>query len=229
MKELIDKIDLTLEDNILDPDEKLDLKKELHERHLSKEARIHLINHSSKIALEKANCDNFKEVMTWLRKITTLLGNTESEPFYNNAYFGPDDNIRDIVIRELNQSEHSLKICMFTISDNPIAEVILNAFRRNVKVSIITDDGKIFDKGSDIQSLQKGGIEIKIDSYKSLMHHKFCIIDNYKVITGSYNWTKTAAEINNENIVITDTVKIVKAFIAEFDKLWRQMKTLDNW
>jgi phosphatidylserine/phosphatidylglycerophosphate/cardiolipin synthase-like enzyme len=158
-----------------------------------------------------------------------LLGNTEAEAFYNNAYFGPEDNIRDVIIRELNQCERSLKICMFTISDNPIANAIMDAFKRNVKVSIITDDGKIFDKGSDIQMLQKGGIEVKIDSYKSLMHHKFCIIDNYKVITGSYNWTRTAAEFNNENIVITDTVKIVKSFIVEFDKLWGQMKTLDKW
>jgi phosphatidylserine/phosphatidylglycerophosphate/cardiolipin synthase-like enzyme len=33
------------------------------------------------------------------------------------------------------------------------------------------------------------------------MHHKFCIIDGYVVITGSYNWSYNA-ENNDENILI---------------------------
>jgi phosphatidylserine/phosphatidylglycerophosphate/cardiolipin synthase-like enzyme len=229
MKELIEKIDATLEDNILDEDEKKDLRSELHERHLSKTARIQLINHATKIAMAKAGSDNFREVMQWLRKITILLGNTDAEEFYNNAFFGPHDNLRNITIRELSQCERSMKICMFTISDNPISNAILEAQKRGVKVSIITDDGKVFDKGSDIKMLNKKGIEVRIDSYKSLMHHKFCIIDNCKVITGSYNWTRTAAEMNNENIIITDDVKIVKSFIAEFDKLSNEMELLGKW
>ncbi len=229
MKELIEKIDATLDDNILSTDEKDDLKTELYERHLSKTARIQLIDHVSKIALAKASRENFREVMNWLRKVTILLGNTESEQLYNNAYFGPEDNIRDIIIRELNHCERSLKICVFTISDNPISDAIMDAHKRCVKVSIITDDGKVFDKGSDIKELSREGIEVKIDSYKSLMHHKFCVIDNYKVISGSYNWTRTAAEMNNENIILTDEVKIAKAFIVEFDKLWRKMEPLKKW
>ena len=229
MKELVEKIDATLEDNILDQNEKDDLKAELHERHLSKAARIQLINHATKIALTKVNQSNYQEVMHWLQKVTVLLGNSESEHHYNNAYFAPEDNIRDVIIHELDHCERSLKICVFTISDNPISNSILEAHKRGVKVSIITDDGKIFDKGSDIKLLNREGINVKIDSYNSLMHHKFCVVDNSKVISGSYNWTKTAAEVNNENIIITDEVKIVKAFIVEFDKLWHEMSVLPRW
>ena len=95
MKELIEKIDATLEDNILDKVEREELKKELHEKYLSKTARIQLINHATKIALAKANADNFKEVMQWLRRITILLGDSKDEPLFNNAYFGPDAHRHD--------------------------------------------------------------------------------------------------------------------------------------
>ena len=61
IKEFTEKIDAILEDNILMTDEKDDIKIEVHERHLSKTARIHLINHATKIALAKANRDNFQE------------------------------------------------------------------------------------------------------------------------------------------------------------------------
>ena len=39
---------------------------------------------------------------------------------------------------------------------------------------------------------QRGGI----------MHHKFCVIDNQKVITGSYNWSDNAENKNDENAAV---------------------------
>ena len=115
---------------------------------------------------------------------------------------------------------------MFTISDDQIADAITATFKRGIKTRIITDDEKIMDRGSDIFKLKYRGIEVKIDSIKSLMHHKFAIIDSHKIITGSYNWTKTGSEVNNENIVITDNDAIVKAFIKEFERLWPAMEKL---
>ena len=119
-----------------------------------------------------------------------------------------------------------MDIGMFTLSDDLIATSILNAQKRGIAVRIVTDDEKIKATGSDILTLKTNGVKVKIDSDKSLMHHKFMIVDGSKVITGSYNWTRTGAERNNENIVITDNITIVKSFEREFEKLWDTMKTL---
>ena len=117
---------------------------------------------------------------------------------------------------------------MFTISDDPIAETLDECYSRGVNVRIITDDGKIFDKGSDIVLLNKKGINVRIDSDKSLMHHKFVIIDNIKLLTGSYNWTRTGADINNENMLVTTNNKIVRAYKKEFQRLWMEMNPLSR-
>ena len=146
----------------------------------------------------------------------------------NNAYFSHHDNIREVVISSLNSAQYDVKICMYTISDNPIADAILQSFSRGVTVRIITDDGKILDKGSDIISLDERGIDIRIDSDRSLMHHKFVIIDNIKLLTGSYNWTRTGSDINNENILVTTNKKIAKAYKKEFKRLWKEMKPLPH-
>ena len=82
------------------------------------------------------------------------------------------------------------------------------------------------DKGSDIFRFKHKGIPVKIDSDKSLMHHKFAVVDDKKVVTGSLNWTRSGSEINNENIVITDNYRIVTAFNDEFRRLWEQMELL---
>jgi phosphatidylserine/phosphatidylglycerophosphate/cardiolipin synthase-like enzyme len=154
-----------------------------------------------------------------------ILNLTEAEP-ENDAYFSHHDDIREIVIKNLKSAKSDLKICMFTISDDPIANTIYDCFDRGIQVRIITDDGKIFDKGSDIMPLLKKGINVRIDSEKSLMHHKFVIIDHLKLLTGSYNWTKTGADVNNENMLVTTNNKIVRAYKKEFQRLWQEMSPL---
>lgn len=52
------------------------------------------------------------------------------------------------------------------------------------------------------------------------MHHKFIIIDNNILITGSTNWTMAAFFGNFENLLVTNESRLVKPFIIEFDKIW---------
>jgi len=164
----------------------------------------------------------------WLQMLIDKIIKFEVLEPENNAYFSHHDNIREVVISSLHSAKNDLKICMYTISDNPIADSILQCFSRGVNVRIITDDGKILDKGSDIISLDERGIDIRIDSDKSLMHHKFVIVDNVKILTGSYNWTRTGSDINNENILVTTNKKIAKAYKKEFKRLWKEMKPLPH-
>ena len=130
------------------------------------------------------------------------------------------------MIGAIEEAHHTLDIAVFTISENNVANAISDAKNRGIKVRIITDDDKINDVGSDIFKLKSRGLHIKIDEHNSLMHHKFAIIDGVRVLNGSYNWTRTASEVNNENIVITNNPTIVKAFAQEFERLWDQMKDL---
>lgn len=52
------------------------------------------------------------------------------------------------------------------------------------------------------------------------MHHKFVIIDDDILITGSANWTMQALFGNAENIIITNHPVLLKRFVEEFEKLW---------
>jgi phosphatidylserine/phosphatidylglycerophosphate/cardiolipin synthase-like enzyme len=53
------------------------------------------------------------------------------------------------------------------------------------------------------------------------MHHKFALFDQRLLLTGSYNWTRAAAAENEENLIVSDEPKLIAAFTAEFEKLWR--------
>ncbi len=214
-----------LKDFILDEPELESFQKALS-LPLSNKKKLSLIRKIISSSDQSVNSENYTAYASWLDKVIEYINGLPAHPGENNAYFTHHDNIRDLVIDLINSAQFELKICMFTISDNPIAETIAGRYNTGIKIRIITDDGKIFDKGSDIHALHRKGIDIKIDSHRSLMHHKFMIVDNTKLLTGSYNWTRTGSDINNENILVTTNKRIVKAYVKEFKRLWKEMKPL---
>jgi phosphatidylserine/phosphatidylglycerophosphate/cardiolipin synthase-like enzyme len=55
------------------------------------------------------------------------------------------------------------------------------------------------------------------------MHHKFAIFDGGLLVNGSFNWTRSAAEWNSENLLLTTDPALVAAFRREFDRLWQAL------
>jgi phosphatidylserine/phosphatidylglycerophosphate/cardiolipin synthase-like enzyme len=52
------------------------------------------------------------------------------------------------------------------------------------------------------------------------MHHKFAVLDNSVVITGSFNWTTQAVKFNQENIVFYENRELAAKYTEEYNKLW---------
>ena len=148
---------------------------------------------------------------------------THPQKITSHAFFSPGDDCLNAIIACMDAAEESIKICVFTISDDRISDAIMQAHRRGVAIRIITDNDKLHDLGSDIRELAARGLEVRIDKTRNHMHHKFAIFDEVRVLTGSYNWTRSAALYNHENILITDNPSIVQDFSEEFDRLWKDM------
>ena len=65
------------------------------------------------------------------------------------------------------------------------------------------------------------GVSVKTDdSVRYHMHHKFCVIDNSVVVTGSFNWTDQAVKHNQENLLFLENKNLAQQYSNEFQKLW---------
>ncbi len=114
---------------------------------------------------------------------------------------------------------------MFTINNVRIAEEIKNLFYRGINVRIISDGKYMRRSSSNIYSLAAEGIKIKVnDSFRYHMHHKFCVIDNSVVITGSFNWTDQAVNHNQENLLFIENKELALKYSNEFEKLWNDFE-----
>ncbi|MCG8582080.1 MAG: phospholipase D-like domain-containing protein [Bacteroidales bacterium] len=223
MKELLGYLKQTLEDRILSKGEKKALKTVISEKQLSK----HDLNRVRSEIFSEAR-EHFKDykhlqVIDWLEETNKLILPKEQQNFYCRSYFSPGQECLSTILTQISYAVRKIDICVFTISDNEIRDRIEYAINKGVKVRIITDDDKTNDLGSDIEYLQRKGAIVKIDNTSHHMHHKFAIFDNEVLLTGSYNWTRSAAQFNQENILETNDQKAIESYQKEFDKLWGTM------
>jgi len=136
------------------------------------------------------------------------------------ATFSPGDACLGLIVNHFISVRKTADICVFTITDDRISSSILAAHKRGVKLRIITDNEKAFDAGSDVPRFREAGIPLIVDDSPYHMHHKFAIFDGLRLLNGSYNWTRGAAEQNEENIIDTDDRALVARFQKEFDAIW---------
>ncbi len=168
-----------------------------------------------------------QKVLKWLE--TVIKGIDRAQNANNaqiaSAHFSPGKDCLGRIAERFHATRSSVDICVFTITDDRIKEDILNAHQRGCKIRIITDDLKQYDPGSDVKELAAAGIPIATDKVANHMHHKFAIFDNYILLTGSFNWTRSASSFNQENLIITDDQRVVQPFIVEFNELWEDFYT----
>lgn len=161
--------------------------------------------------------------ISWLRDVVKLLSPVPSERTrqdLSRAYFSPGEECLRTIRELIARSKETLDICVFTITDDRITDAILTAHRRGVEIRVLTDDEKSMDRGSDVLTMQREGIALRMDAAEDHMHHKFAIFDDEIVLTGSYNWTRSAAMHNQENLIVSNDADLVESFCDEFDRLW---------
>jgi mitochondrial cardiolipin hydrolase len=162
------------------------------------------------------------DLLRWLEQvIRTLDAGADPPPVEAHAYFAPgEDCLRRL--RELCMgAKRSVDVCVYTVSDDRLCDALLDAHRRGVAVRILSDDHKVHDAGSDVLRLRDRGLDVRLDDTAFHMHHKFALFDGQRLASGSFNWTRSASEGNEENLVVTDDKRLVRAFAERFERLWQ--------
>ena len=176
------------------------------------------------VAREELLGPEARAVVDWLEGIVKLLQPKPPEPETPaEAYFSPGEDCPRKIAHLFGRAAKKVEICVFTITDDRIAEAVLDAHRRGVAIRIITDNDKANDRGSDVDRLERSGVPVRVDRTENHMHHKFAVFDDSTLLTGSYNWTRSAARYNEENFIVSHDVWLTQAFSRVFERLWRDL------
>ncbi|MDA0591394.1 MAG: phospholipase D-like domain-containing protein [Planctomycetota bacterium] len=213
----------TLDDYRLSRSERQALSLRIDEVNLDEQLQDLCHRTAFELAREVIDPVNSPQVLEWLHDVTRVLRKSapSNVAVRSEVLFSPADDCWQKIASMFKSARRSVDICVFTITDNRIADEIDAAHQRGVKVCIVTDNDKANDRGSDAERLARAGIEVRVDRTSFHMHHKFAIFDGTRLLTGSYNWTRSAAESNEENFLIADDRKLIADFQREFERLWK--------
>ena len=226
MKEIIEFLNTSFEDGYLSKSERKALKEVIADKSPDKRELAWLRSQIFDIAKEKASGIENIKILNWLEEANKLILPKLGNDTFSKAYFSPGDECVNAILEQIGGAISKIDICVFTISDDRIRDKLLYKHKLGTKIRIISDNDKVYDLGSDVQTLSREGINIKIDNSPNHMHNKFAIFDDKIVLTGSYNWTRSAALYNQENLIVTNDNKLVSEFIEEFERLWGMMSEL---
>lgn len=143
------------------------------------------------------------------------------------VYFSRVDDPEAAIIRSLNRAQTSVHIAMYYFTDPDLAQAVVRAHRRGVAVYVYLDRSQVKAKYSQSRYLAQQGVPVRISSNRHIMHNKFAIIDDSLVLTGSYNWTRSAAERNDENLVRIYRPDIAQRYKNRFGYFWTKQFDLE--
>ncbi|MBE9523710.1 MAG: DUF1669 domain-containing protein [Chloroflexi bacterium] len=136
------------------------------------------------------------------------------------TFFSPDDRVSSNIVALIQNAQESVFFMAFSFTSDEIAAALLERAEAGVNVKGIFDESQyFFNIGTEFDNLRDNGLGVHLDGNPHNMHHKVIIIDEKIVITGSYNFSRSAEERNDENVLIIHNAEVAKAYLGEFERV----------
>jgi phosphatidylserine/phosphatidylglycerophosphate/cardiolipin synthase-like enzyme len=137
------------------------------------------------------------------------------------AFFSPKGGCESEIVRIVENTQKHLDVAVYSINNRAILCSLEKAKKKGVRVRILTDHVQAAGNARITLDLVKQGFDLRLHSFGRIMHNKFLIADDSRVMTGSFNWTQPAENVNEENCVEFTDPKVVSQFKKQFDDhLW---------
>lgn len=144
---------------------------------------------------------------------------TQTAQQVRKVCFSRVSDCSSIIINLINRANRSIHVMVYSFTYDPLADALIMAHKRNVSVTVIIERQQANVTGSVYYKLLNASVDVRLDSNPYLMHHKVAIIDGWIVVTGSFNWSKSAEERNDENIVVIYDEAVAGMYEQEFQRI----------
>jgi len=147
----------------------------------------------------------------------------------------------NLLAQVLAGSKRRLDLALFVFSAQNLTVTVGQLKARGVQIRLLADPGfanRPFSEVLDLLGLALPDRHCKLEAGNrplaaplegvatprlaggDKLHHKVAVIDNRTVVTGSFNWSPSAAHQNDEVLMIIDSPQLAAHFTREIDRLW---------
>ena len=147
-------------------------------------------------------------------------GDEEPEIELARSYF---QNQKELVLKDWSDANLGIWICQYRFGDRQLADKLLEKYRQGLTVMLILQEDEYNRRlqGSHWQHMPCSVWWFPKTDGSGINHHKFCIVDGQILWHGSFNFTWSAANINQEEFTRDCNLAQVRKFSEEFTRLRR--------
>ena len=146
----------------------------------------------------------------------------ESGDFKVQVYFAPSPNIEKELLSFISSASESIELCVFELNLQSVVDELVKKHKSGVDVRVIIDAD--YQGETELSELYKNEVPIKVDPRSAFMHNKFVVVDEKKVWTGSYNFTKNGTHKNDNNALAIESELLAENYLTEFNEMWEHGK-----
>jgi phosphatidylserine/phosphatidylglycerophosphate/cardiolipin synthase-like enzyme len=134
----------------------------------------------------------------------------------DGPYFSPNGGGESAIVRHINAAKKSLRILAYSFTSDGIITAVISAKNRGVDVVAVLDKSHMKERNGAAERFKNAGVTTLIDGKHAIQHNKTMIIDGIEVVTGSYNFTKSANERNAENVLMLKSADVAAGYTTNF-------------
>lgn len=147
---------------------------------------------------------------------------------YFDVYFttpaNPDDGVRtggidERLVAAIDNAQSTVDIAAFEFNLQSMADALIAAHERGVRVRMVDDDEHTEDS-DQMEQIREAGIPVVDDERSALMHNKFVVIDGVEVWSGSMNFTENGVYRNNNNLIRIISPELAANYTTEFEEMF---------
>lgn len=137
--------------------------------------------------------------------------------------FSPGRTAKEIVLTAIEEAKTSIDIAAYSFTSKQIALALVDAQQRGVNVRVVADKKSNGGKYTAVTYLANHHVPVRLNDKYAIMHNKFIIVDSHSIEMGSFNYTKSAAFRNAENVIyLRNRPDIAEKYTREFNRLWSE-------
>ena len=141
------------------------------------------------------------------------IGGTQVE-----NYFAPEDDVMAKLVSYVQSAEVSVHFMAYAYTHPDLSTAMIKQAAAGIQVEGVIEHRNAAQ--GVFSRLFCSGISVETDGNPYNMHHKVIIIDRQIVITGSFNFTKSADTINDENVLVIHSPVVAALFEQEFQRIY---------
>ena len=143
-------------------------------------------------------------------------------PFSSNATyqvcFTPKGQCTQEIVEAINQAQSSIYVQAYSFTSMPIAKALIDKAQQGIRVYVLVDKSQSKkNRYTVVPMLQRNNIPVWIDRKPAIAHNKIIVIDEERVITGSFNYTKAAQEHNAENVLLIHDRELAVRYLTNWE------------